>query len=190
MDIPNNRFEIDPIILECPVCLDFYNKPRILPCGHTLCEICIIDILSNNKNNNSETLSIECPECSNDTIFNNVSNFPINFLIKNIIDNKIDNKISSSYPETGLRKMELIKKNYPSKKKPAFDLQSDISNINNIKELNESELFVMDDSSIDENPHYVDVDPSINNPQYINIINDKKNNSRDCCNILSDFTSK
>ena len=47
--------------LECPVCLDIYRDPRILPCdagGHTLCKGCIDDLVKG--------ASLTCPVCRAD----------------------------------------------------------------------------------------------------------------------------
>ena len=45
-------------LLLCPVCLDRYNNPRILPCQHTFCRFpCLQGLI------NSQTRSIKCPEC-------------------------------------------------------------------------------------------------------------------------------
>ena len=49
--------------MECPICkYDFTsegnNVPRILPCSHSLCEMCIKTLLQNNNRN-----ILQCPEC-------------------------------------------------------------------------------------------------------------------------------
>jgi hypothetical protein len=36
--------------LKCPICLDKYVSPRILPCGKTLCQNCIDNISSKTTN--------------------------------------------------------------------------------------------------------------------------------------------
>ena len=41
--------------MECSICLEIYRNPRILFCGHTFCEKCILAITKGKK--------IECPEC-------------------------------------------------------------------------------------------------------------------------------
>ena len=47
-------------LLSCVVCLEEFEEdgdhiPRLLPCTHTLCEICVKQLIRNNK--------MECPEC-------------------------------------------------------------------------------------------------------------------------------
>jgi len=42
--------------LYCTVCLDFFQKPRILPCGHTYCQSCIDGLLGRKK-------TASCPQC-------------------------------------------------------------------------------------------------------------------------------
>ena len=55
--------EIDRIrkLLECPICLEKYANPKILPCSHTFCLRCIIPV--NRK--------ITCPMCRMETIVPN-----------------------------------------------------------------------------------------------------------------------
>lgn len=33
------------IVLECPVCMEKFTDPRMLPCGHTFCRSCIEDLV-------------------------------------------------------------------------------------------------------------------------------------------------
>ncbi|GCB72596.1 zinc-binding protein A33-like [Scyliorhinus torazame] len=42
--------------LNCPVCLDFFNDPVILECGHNFCRSCITGYWSQNR-------TYTCPEC-------------------------------------------------------------------------------------------------------------------------------
>ena len=41
--------------LECPVCMELYKDPRLLPCSHTLCKTCLDGVVKNS--------SITCPVC-------------------------------------------------------------------------------------------------------------------------------
>ena len=42
-------------MLECPVCFEKMCLPKLLPCGHTFCIVCLSKIADNTK--------IECPNC-------------------------------------------------------------------------------------------------------------------------------
>ena len=45
--------------INCPICYDTYNDkdkiPRILHCGHTFCQICLMDLRTSNI--------LTCPTC-------------------------------------------------------------------------------------------------------------------------------
>ena len=41
--------------LECPVCMEIYTDPKLLPCSHTLCKVCLDGVVINS--------SISCPVC-------------------------------------------------------------------------------------------------------------------------------
>lgn len=44
--------------LTCPVCLDRYKQPKLLPCQHTFClNPCLVNLVDNT------TRRIKCPEC-------------------------------------------------------------------------------------------------------------------------------
>jgi hypothetical protein len=51
----NSKIEEVDKILECPICLDVYDKPKLLPCQHTICYSCITNLVVNDQ--------IICPEC-------------------------------------------------------------------------------------------------------------------------------
>ena len=44
--------------LTCSVCLEPFKDPKVLPCLHSYCHECIVNLA---KNSNSNT--IDCPEC-------------------------------------------------------------------------------------------------------------------------------
>ena len=50
-----NRFEEH---LTCSVCLEQLKDPKVLPCLHSFCHGCIVNIAKKEKSNN-----INCPEC-------------------------------------------------------------------------------------------------------------------------------
>jgi hypothetical protein len=43
----------------CPICLEHYSDPRVLPCLHTYCRHCLEDLLAKGK----RKASVVCPEC-------------------------------------------------------------------------------------------------------------------------------
>lgn len=111
--------KINSTILECPICFDYYEDPRILTnCGHTLCTKCIIDLISTNTDNIDAYLYIDCPTCSETTIIKNgdIGSLKINYTVSSIIDSlkkiKVDNNTSLSTscpnPATHLEDMESI----------------------------------------------------------------------------------
>lgn len=51
----NAEFYFTSYSSDCPICLDFYNNPQILPCGHCYCLLCISKSCEFTKN---------CPICS------------------------------------------------------------------------------------------------------------------------------
>uniref|UniRef100_A0A1X7V0N7 RING-type domain-containing protein n=1 Tax=Amphimedon queenslandica TaxID=400682 RepID=A0A1X7V0N7_AMPQE len=50
--------------LTCPVCLDHYTNPKILPCHHSFCQYCLEGLPLDNKN---ETYYLSCPTCRHRT---------------------------------------------------------------------------------------------------------------------------
>ena len=50
--------------LTCPICKDQFDDPRILPCGHCYCRMCVVQLFSN-----AAVLgAFPCPECRNRTV--------------------------------------------------------------------------------------------------------------------------
>ncbi|XP_028655101.1 E3 ubiquitin-protein ligase TRIM47 [Erpetoichthys calabaricus] len=69
--------------LICPICLDFFEDPVILQCGHNFCRYCI---LLHWEENGSDYSGYQCPECRR--TFPEIT-FTRNFLVKNLV-NKLD----------------------------------------------------------------------------------------------------
>ena len=91
--------------LECAICLDVFEEPRILTnCGHTLCHQCIVSMLKRNKNDN--TLSIICPTCFKETklVNNDIKCLKINFQLLTVLDtvNKKKNN-NFKYPRRNVK---------------------------------------------------------------------------------------
>jgi hypothetical protein len=82
-------------LITCPICLEYFTKPRYLPCLHTYCEDCLSDYISTAYNQDEEGFS--CPTCR---LFNRIritdekspklvaAGFPVNHLIMTLLDQK------------------------------------------------------------------------------------------------------
>ena len=83
--------------MECDKCLCQWDLevhiPKILPCGHTVCQACLLSLL--NQSNLSELSNIKCPLCQDDhqtlSSKEDISNLKENQLLISITD-KIENK--------------------------------------------------------------------------------------------------
>ncbi|XP_028993665.1 E3 ubiquitin/ISG15 ligase TRIM25 [Betta splendens] len=65
--------------LTCPVCLDLYRDPHLLPCGHNFCKTCL-----DHLKQQAERGRIRCPECRESHRIGTV--FQKNFKLSNIAD--------------------------------------------------------------------------------------------------------
>ena len=68
-------------LITCSVCLDKFTQPKVLPCGHTFCQSCLVGL----SRHSGPTL--DCPECreSHEVPEGNVTNFCDNLVIKNLL---------------------------------------------------------------------------------------------------------
>ncbi|XP_053386556.1 uncharacterized protein LOC123538869 isoform X2 [Mercenaria mercenaria] len=66
--------------LECPVCLDRYETPKVLPCQHTFCLQCLGRVVENRN-------VVRCPECRVEHIVpaTGISGFPTNITIQRLL---------------------------------------------------------------------------------------------------------
>ena len=49
---------------KCPICMEHYTDPRMLPCTHSLCSACVAGCLNNKE---------ECPVCKH-KVTNSINN--------------------------------------------------------------------------------------------------------------------
>ncbi|XP_033762003.1 E3 ubiquitin-protein ligase TRIM56-like [Pecten maximus] len=72
-------------ILQCPICIDEFQDPRILPCHHSVCLNCLLDYV---RHSSSSGRLFRCPQCRSDVCVprGGVKDFPPNFYINCIQD--------------------------------------------------------------------------------------------------------
>lgn len=72
-------------ILQCPICMDEYSDPRILPCHHSVCFQCLQDFV---KHSSSSGRLFRCPQCRSDICVprGGIKDFPPNFYVNCIQD--------------------------------------------------------------------------------------------------------
>lgn len=91
---------------ECPLCLEQFKEPRILPCSHTYCTNCLIDLSHHSDNDLDEDVhKITCPTCNethklNDEKRKSIEKFPRNLALKQLIDLKPTQLISDKFCES------------------------------------------------------------------------------------------
>lgn len=70
--------------LQCPVCMDEFQDPRLLPCHHTICIECIQRLLQSSATGRT----FRCPQCRRDVCLprGGVTELPVNFLIRSLQD--------------------------------------------------------------------------------------------------------
>ncbi|XP_046336183.1 postreplication repair E3 ubiquitin-protein ligase RAD18-like [Haliotis rufescens] len=80
------------ITLKCSICLDFYNDPTVLPCGHTFCSKCLMSMAAHVRLNQRALEPSEqyigCPECREAVYISNLANreTTLNYPIQQIIE--------------------------------------------------------------------------------------------------------
>uniref|UniRef100_A0A3Q2YPY3 E3 ubiquitin/ISG15 ligase TRIM25-like n=1 Tax=Hippocampus comes TaxID=109280 RepID=A0A3Q2YPY3_HIPCM len=67
--------------LSCPICLQLYLDPVVLPCGHNYCQVCIMQTIDNADK------TLQCPECRLE--FQGVQSLQKNFKLSSIINGYI-----------------------------------------------------------------------------------------------------
>lgn len=77
-------------ILQCPICMDEYNDPRILPCHHSVCFQCLQDFV---RHSSQSGRLFRCPQCRSDICVprGGIKDFPPNFYV-NCIQDEIGSK--------------------------------------------------------------------------------------------------
>lgn len=82
-------------LLECPVCIGNFNsdknKPYILDCGHTFCQMCVSSLSDKNENEDS----FACPTCRQ-SIMKKSSLDKVNILTMSMADQFINSPTLSN----------------------------------------------------------------------------------------------
>ena len=86
--------------LTCPVCLDLYTNPKILPCHHSLCQECL-EGLPQEREARGDTYYLSCPTCRQRTEVprEGVGAFPVAFHLNNLKEIMQSLKKKASNPQ-------------------------------------------------------------------------------------------
>uniref|UniRef100_A0A915DNA7 RING-type domain-containing protein n=1 Tax=Ditylenchus dipsaci TaxID=166011 RepID=A0A915DNA7_9BILA len=51
--------------LDCSICMEMYNEPKLLPCGHMFCHKCVLQLKKGAPLTSSlaRKVKIKCPNC-------------------------------------------------------------------------------------------------------------------------------
>uniref|UniRef100_UPI0037E81801 E3 ubiquitin/ISG15 ligase TRIM25 isoform X2 n=1 Tax=Semicossyphus pulcher TaxID=241346 RepID=UPI0037E81801 len=87
--------------LTCPVCLDLYRDPYLLPCGHNFCKTCL-----DRLKRQAERGRFRCPECRDSHRCS--TNFQKNFKLANIADDYRHRRRVTTTAATALKSREFL----------------------------------------------------------------------------------
>ncbi|KAM4537351.1 E3 ubiquitin/ISG15 ligase TRIM25 isoform 1-T2 [Odontesthes bonariensis] len=87
--------------LTCPVCLDLYRDPHLLPCGHNFCKTCL-----DRLKRQAERGRFRCPECRESHRCG--TSFQKNFKLANIADDYRHRRRATTAAATALKSRELL----------------------------------------------------------------------------------
>lgn len=87
--------------LTCPVCLDLYRDPYLLPCGHNFCKTCL-----DRLKRQAERGRLRCPECRDSHRCG--TSFQKNFKLANISDDYRQRRRATNAAATALKSRDLL----------------------------------------------------------------------------------
>ena len=68
-------------LLECPICMNLYEEPCVLPCQHTFCKKCLLPLQNNESN------LLDCPLCrTKHRLPNGIEGLAANYTMKRLIE--------------------------------------------------------------------------------------------------------
>ncbi|XP_078662298.1 uncharacterized protein LOC144906159 isoform X2 [Branchiostoma floridae x Branchiostoma belcheri] len=85
--------------LTCPICTNVLREPKALPCLHTYCRSCLLQL----EANASQTGRFPCPECRQMVILpeRGVQGLPTNFMVANVLE-KLRRGEQRDHPDDGV----------------------------------------------------------------------------------------
>lgn len=93
--------------LTCPVCLDVYRDPHLLPCGHNFCKTCL-----DRLKRQADRGRFRCPECRDSHRCG--TNFQKNFKLANIADDYRHRRRATTAAATALKSRQLLTSSLPA----------------------------------------------------------------------------
>ncbi|XP_060603035.1 uncharacterized protein LOC132756066 [Ruditapes philippinarum] len=99
-------------ILCCPICMDIYKTPRMLPCQHTLCESCLHSYIVNKSRERVLVSDFPCPVCRAQTpaprAFTRIDTwstlFPLNHLLVSLLDSSFHEMLEKRETPTAVER--------------------------------------------------------------------------------------
>jgi hypothetical protein len=87
-------------LLECPICMNRFDNPHVLPCQHTFCKSCIVSLKMSSCKKDDNLIS--CPICrETHKLTNGVEDLPANYTMKRLIE--LDSMTTNSDKEKDFR---------------------------------------------------------------------------------------
>ncbi|XP_067436402.1 E3 ubiquitin/ISG15 ligase TRIM25-like isoform X1 [Thunnus thynnus] len=93
--------------LTCPVCLNLYRDPHLLPCGHNFCRTCLYRLKWQANRGR-----LRCPECRDSHRCG--TNFQKNFKLANIADDYRHRRRATTAAATALKSRESLTSSLPT----------------------------------------------------------------------------
>ena len=90
-------------VARCTICLEIFEDPRNLECGHTFCKTCINKLNYNTKNDEKD---LHCPQCRRPSKYQ--EEYPKNFEIISIIETLKNKKLTPTFSSSNLSDRALI----------------------------------------------------------------------------------
>jgi hypothetical protein len=109
-------------LLECPICMNLYETPTVLPCQHTFCKSCIVS-LKNSDTAGNIMATIVCPICRESHVLpNGIDALTSNYTMKRLIELE-----SMVVPEKKEKKREKTAKCFVCQKHSTLKICNDCS---------------------------------------------------------------